>query len=81
MKEIELNSVGEGVCDLFGVFETDWVEVSRFCSEHEYDITVISLIKIYDWGDRPLLELGKKAIKAISLIGATWRADMEDHSR
>ncbi len=81
MKEVELNTVGEGVCDLFNFFDTDWAAVTQFCFDRGCEVIVISRIKIYDWDDRPLLELDQKAVKALSLVGATWRADIEDHSR
>ena len=81
MSEVELNAVGEGICELFSAFDTDWAAVGKLCSDRGYEIIVVSLVKIYDWDDRPLLELDKKAVKALSLVGAGWRADIDDYSR
>ena len=78
--EEDLDSVDSGVCNLFDRFETDWLVVSDFCAQHGYEVTVVSRIKIYDLDNKPLIELGSGAIRALSRAGATWRADIEDYS-
>ena len=79
--ERELSSVADGMRELIDNFETDWAAFAEFCSLKRYEISVTSLLRIYDWDDRPFTELDKNAIGFLWSAKATWRLDILDFSQ
>lgn len=76
-----LNSIDEGVTRLFELPTAQWDTVAALCSERNYEPTVTSQVRIYDWDDRPFVELSSFSVAQLQRLGARWQLDWVDLSR
>jgi Domain of unknown function (DUF4279) len=76
-----LDSVSQGVSQLLDQFPERLDHVSQFCKSRSYQISIVSRVSIYDWDDRPSVELDCSAVVGLATLGAAWQLDLADFSR
>lgn len=76
-----VDSIDEGINLLFQRFTRQWTLVVEFCRRSGYEVSVTSRVRIYDWNDRPFVELGAPTIGRLRELGAKWQLDLVDLSR
>lgn len=76
-----LDSIDAGVRQLLGDVVERWAGVDSLWGTNQIEVCVTSLVRIYDWEDRPIIQLDAASIGLLQKIGASWQLDWVDLSR
>jgi hypothetical protein len=75
-----VDSVDDGLQKLVGLFSS-WASIATFCGANDYEVSITSRMLIYDWDDRPFIELSAASIELLRQVRASWQLDWVDLSR
>ena len=76
-----IDSVDEGIRRLLDGNWPGWIAAAAYCELHGHEIWMTSRVKVFDWDDRPFIELSRVTIDKLRQLDAQWKLDWVDLSR
>jgi hypothetical protein len=79
--ELVVDSLDQALHAQLGTLGAGADLVAERCNERGWAMSVLQRVRIFDWGDRPALELSRESLQRLSELNAAWALEIVDLSR
>jgi hypothetical protein len=74
--ELTLDSIDDGVLQMILPLESKLNSIRDYCAQHGATVMISSKVKIYNWEDRPFVQLSARSLALLRQLNAEWQLEL-----